>query len=497
MTLALFGMSDPGSPEQLAREAVRLDREDRLAEAIMAYQNLLIRWPDLPDCWYRLAMLQSRAGFFGNAIASYQRALDHGVRQPEEVHLNRGVIFAEHMRRPDEAQRALEAALACNPVFVPALLNLANLHEDLGHRGEAAKIYEQVLSLDPACFEALARQANLHLFTSPDDPLIDRLRGRLADPSVTSKDRASLGFALGRALDSCGAYTDAFDAYAAANRDSRDSAPATPRYDRLLEESFVERLAAAFPAAQAGGKPGGRPCPIFVCGMFRSGSTLVEQLLAGHSRIGAAGELDLLPRMVQSLLTPFPESLTTVSEARLSAIAGRYRESLGAMFPNADFVTDKRPDNFIYIGLIKQLFPDAKIVHTIRDPLDTCLSIFFLHMDQGISYALDLEDIGHRYVMYRRLMAHWKRVFGADIIDVSYEHLVRDSRAVMEKLLASLGLDWDERCLAVPSAGRAIRTASVWQVREPVHSRSVARASHYAVQLEALKRYLDANSSAS
>jgi hypothetical protein len=498
MTLALFGMSDPASPEQLAREAVRLDREDRVAEAIMAYQNLLIRWPKLPDCWYRLAMLQSRAGFFGNAIASYQRALDHGVRQPEEVHLNRGVIFAEHMRRPDEAQRALEAALACNPVFVPALLNLANLHEDLGRRGEAVKIYEQVLSLDPGCFEALARQANLHPFTAADDPLIERLRGKLADPTVTSKDRASLGFALGRALDSCGEYVRAFDAYAAANKDSRDSAaPGTPRYDRSLEESFVERLAAAFPAAQAGVRPGGRPCPIFICGMFRSGSTLVEQLLAGHPRIGAAGEIDLLPRMAEGLLAPFPESLITVPEARLSAIARRYRESLGAMFPNADFVTDKRPDNFIYIGLIKQLFPDAKIVHAVRDPLDTCLSIFFLHLDQRISYALNLEDIGHRYVMYRRLMAHWKRVFGADIIDVSYEHLVRDSRTVMEKLVASLGLDWDERCLAVPSEGRAIRTASVWQVREPVHSRSVARAAHYAVQLEALKRYLDANGSAS
>jgi tetratricopeptide (TPR) repeat protein len=497
MTLALFGMTDRPSPERMAREAIRLDREGRVGEAILAYQSLLARWPALPDCWYSLGMLQRRAGFFPAALASYQQALDRGVKRPEEVHLNRGVIFADHLRRPDEAQRALQAALACNPTFVPALLNLGNLHEDLGHREEAARIYEQILALDPRCFEALARRAYLHRFAGPDDPLIDRLRSALADPTVAPAERASLGFALGRALDSSAAYDAAFDAYAAANRDSRDSAgPGTARYDRVSEERFVDRLTAAFPAARAGVTPGGRPRPIFVCGMFRSGSTLVEQLLAGHPRIRAAGELDLLPQLAQGLLAPFPESLTSVAESRLNAIAQRYESSLRALFPDADFVTDKRPDNFIYIGLIKMLFPDAKIVHTVRDPLDTCLSIFFVHLDQRVSYALDLADTGHRYVMYRRLMAHWKRIYGADILDVSYEGLVRDSRTTMERLLAFLGLEWDERCLAVPSAGRAVRTASVWQVREPLHSQSVGRGSHYARQLEALRRYLDANGAA-
>jgi Tfp pilus assembly protein PilF len=497
MTLALFGMSDRSSPEQMAREAVRLDREGRLAEAIVAYQNLLARWPALPDCWYSLAMLQRRAGFFPAALASYQQALDRGARQPEEVHLNRGVIFADHLHRPDEAQRALEAALACNPTFVPALLNLANLHEDLGRREEAARIYEQILALDPRCLEALSRRANLHRFAALDDPLIDRLRGALADSTVAPAERASLGFALGRALDSCGAYDAAFDAYAAANRDSRNSTiPGTARYDRVREERLVQRLAAAFPAAGAGMPPGGRPRPIFVCGMFRSGSTLLEQLLAGHPRIRAAGELDLLAQCVQGPLAPFPESVATLPSSRLEAIARRYEGSLRLLFPDADFVIDKRPDNYLYIGLIKLLFPDAKIVHTVRDPLDTCLSNFFVHLDQRMSYALDLMDTGHHYVMYRRLMADWKQIYGAGIVDVSYEDLVRDSRAVMERLLSFLGLEWDERCLSVPAEGRAIRTASVWQVREPLHSRSVGRASHYRHQLEALHRYLEANGAA-
>lgn len=485
-------MSDESTPDRLVREALALDRQGRLAEAIAAYQAILARWPALPDCWYSLAYLQRRAGLFAAALASYQRALDLGVKRSQEVHLNRGVIFSDHLRRPDEARRELEAALTIDPAYVPALMNLANLHEDLGRREEAEAAYERILALEPRCFEALARQACLRKVVADDDPLIERLRSALADSTAGPADRASLGFALGRALDACGSYEAAFAAYSGANRDSRESAvPGAARYDRNLEERLVDRLMAAFPATHGNSACGGRPQPIFVCGMFRSGSTLVEQLLAGHPRVGAAGELDFLPQAAQGLLAPFPESLASAPASRLAAIAEHYRSTLRALFPDADLVTDKRPDNFIYIGLIKTLFPDARIVHTTRDPLDTCLSIFFLHLDQRMSYALDLMDIGHHYLMYRRIMAHWKGIYGADILEVGYDDLVREPRPVMEGLLSFLGLEWDERCLTVPSTGRAIRTASAWQVREPLYQRSSGRASHYARQLAELSRYLD------
>jgi hypothetical protein len=224
--------------------------------------------------------------------------------------------------------------------------------------------------------------------------------------------------------------------------------------------------------------------------MFRSGSTLAEQLLAGHPRVTAGGELDFLPRIAHEVLAPLSESIAAMPLSRLPALAARYLDTLGTLFPTAEFVTDKRPDNYLYIGLIKQLFPEAKIVHTVRDPLDTCLSIFFLHLDQRMSYALDLMDIGHHYREYQRLMAHWKALYGADILDVSYDTLVREPKPVTEKLLAFLGLDWDEGCLTVPPAGRAIKTASVWQVREPLYQRSSGRARHYARELDELRDYL-------
>jgi hypothetical protein len=492
-------MADLKTPELMVRAALLLDRQDRVTEAIAAYQGLLARWPALPDCWYRLATLQRQARQFLAALASYQEALDRGVRKPEEVHLNRGVIYADHLLRHDAAEAELLAALTLNPAYVPALLNLANLHEDLGRREQALAVYERLLALDAPPLEALARYANLTTFAGLDDPLIGRLQQSLADSLSSAADRASLGFALGRALDACGAYDAAFDAYAEANRASRESAaPGTARYDAAFAERVIDRLIAAFPAAPGAAAPrsgplpeDAKPRPIFVCGMFRSGSTLLEQMLADHSRVSAGGELDVLPYIAQQMLAPFPESMATVLPSQLQACAARYLEHVAVLFPGAEFVTDKRPDNYLYIGLIKTLFPDAKIVHTVRDPLDTCLSIFFLHLDHRMSYALDLMAIGHHYRQYRRLMAHWQGLYGADILDVNYEALVREPNAVMETLLAFLGLEFEERCSTVPPPGRAIKTASVWQVREPLYRRSSGRARHYAQHLEALRASLE------
>jgi hypothetical protein len=153
-------------------------------------------------------------------------------------------------------------------------------------------------------------------------------------------------------------------------------------------------------------------------------------------------------------------------------------------------VIDKRPDNFLYIGLIKALFPDAKIVHTTRDPLDNCLAVYFLHLDSGVSYATDLMDIGHYYRAYRRLMAHWRTRYGADIIDLDYDRLVREPAAVAQPMFEALGLRWDAKFLEFHNADRPARTASVWQVREPLYQRSSGRSRHYAQQLASLRAYL-------
>jgi tetratricopeptide (TPR) repeat protein len=490
-------MNAAGTREAMVSEAVRLDREGRIPEAISAYERLLESWPGLPDCWYNLALLQRKTGAFSAALKSYQEALERHVVQPEDVHLNRAVIYSDCLREYEAAEREVNKALAIQPDYVPALFNLANLHEDLGRRDRAAAAYERILELAPDDPEVLARYAGLKAFKTADDPLIGRLRAALKRPGITAGDKASVGFALGRALDESETYDAAFEAYRMANRNSRESAgPAFRDYDLKAEEQFIDQVIAAFPASVRLEAPrmlsehSSPPHPIFVCGMFRSGSTLTEQLLAGHSQVTAGGELNFLPNAVRTRLAPFPESIASLSPLVMETLAAEYLGMLGDVFPQALYVTDKRPDNYLYIGLIKTLFPKAKIVHTTRNALDNCLSVYFLHLDQRMSYALDLMDIGHHYLQYRRLMAHWKNLYGPDILDVSYDSLVTEPKPAVGQMLEFLGLEWDERCLTVPPAARAVKTASVWQVREPLYRRSSGRARHYERQLSALSDFL-------
>jgi tetratricopeptide (TPR) repeat protein len=473
--------------------AAALDREGRVPEAIAAYERLLEFWPGQPDCWYNLARLQRQTGQYSQALASYQEALERHVARPEEVHLNRGVIFSDCLNQYDAAERELKKALEINPVYVPALINYANLHEDLGRRELAASMYERLLALEPDSPSALARYSQLKDFTDIDDQLIGRLRAALNYPGISPATQTNVEFSLGRALDACGAYAAAFQVYRQANRHSRESAPpGTGHYDLALEEKYTDRLIDVFAQSlpRAPQPPATQPRPVFICGMFRSGSTLLEQLLGGHPSITPGGELDFIPRAVSIVLAPFPDSFDSIPAEQLSRLAADYRAMLIERFPEAINVTDKRPDNFLYIGLIKALFPQAKIVHTVRDALDNCLSIYFLHLDPAMSYALDLMDIGHHYREYLRLMSHWKRLFGADILDVSYDSLLRDPKPQLEQVLALLGLGWDEGCASV-GPGRAVKTASVWQVREPLYMRSSGRSRHYAKQLEDLRKYIE------
>jgi Tfp pilus assembly protein PilF len=478
--------------QALLQEARRAEREGRLPDAVAAYRRLLALSPQRPDSWFNLALLQRKIGDFDGALASYQEALDRGVTAPEEVHLNRGVIYADLLRRDNAARRELDAALALNPSYVPALLNLANLETDLGRLDAAVSTYERLFAIDPWHSEALARHAQIKSASGPDDPVVARLRAALARPATTLPEKASLAFALGKVLDDCGAYDLAFRAYAAANRYSRACAgPGAFLYDRRAHERLVDEIIGTFaPGRLKEAAPAPAARPIFVCGMFRSGSTLTEQVLAGHSQVAAGGEIDFVPALARTSLAPFPTGFAAVGPGDLARLAARYLAELARLFPGAAHVTDKRPDNYLYVGLIKSLFPEAKIVHTTRHPLDNCLSVFFLHLDHGMGYALDLMDTAHQYREYRRLMAHWKSLYGADILDFDYDALVRDPRPQVERLLAFCGLPWEEGCLEFHRVENAVKTASALQVREPLYRRASGRWRNYARHLGPLREYL-------
>ncbi len=482
--------------QTLLVKAASLERAGRVAEAIEAYQGLLAQVPGLPDSWYNLALLQKKLGGFDAALSSYQEALNRGISQPEEVHLNRAVIFSDCLRQEAAAESALRKALELNPRYLPALLNLANLYEDVGRREDALAQYEALLTIAPNHCEALARYVTLKGVTGLDDPLVKRLKSAITHSGANAMDKASLGFALGKVLDACGAFDQAFSAYVRANQSSRAGAQTGsrgPLYDRQSHERFIDQLIQTFASPSphpAMPRAGSSPCPIFICGMFRSGSTLAEQILAGHPKMRAGGEIDFIPALVRDELAPFPASIAHISAPQLEQIALRYRDRLSSMFPGASHITDKRPDNFLYIGLIKRLFPNAKIIHTKRDALDNCLSIYFLHLGHGMGYALDLMDIGHYYQQYQRLMTHWQQLYGADILTLEYDTLVHEPRPAIETLLDFVGLDWDDNCLHFQHVKNAVKTASVWQVREGLYQRSSGRWRNYAHHLAPLREYL-------
>ena len=483
-------MAASETPEELLARASALRRAGRVVEAIAAYEALLAARPELPDSWYNLAWLQRQARRFESALASYQAALDRGVAGAEEVHLNRAVILADHLGRPEAAAAELEGALAIAPDYVPALLNLGNLHEDRGDRAAARAAYERARKVAPDDMLALARLAGVAELKGRDDPLIGRIEAALKGER-TPEERSDLGFALGRALDSVGDYDAAFAAYEAANEASRQGFGAGfAGYDQAAQERFTDRLIAAFPEAvgREGYKPNGM---VFICGMFRSGSTLAEQILARHSAVTPGGELDLLPALVARELQPYPEAAAAAGPETLVQLRDEYLAAVRAIHPDARLVTDKRPDNFLHIGLIKTLFPAAKIIHTVRDPLDNLLSLYFLHLDPGMAYALDLEDAAHWHGQYRRLMAHWKSLYPEDIFDLDYDALVAAPEAAIRGVLDFLGLEFEAECLAFHEAPGVVKTASVWQVREPLYRRASGRWRNYEKFLGAVREALE------
>lgn len=486
--------------------AARLQQQGRVAEAVAAYREALLRHPRAADAWYNLGYLLRSSGDYEAALDAYARALHHGVSAAEEVHLNRAVIYTDHLRRDQDAERELQAALAIAPQFVPALLNLGNLHEERGSREQALACYDRILASEASAgdahgdlrLEAMARSASLRPPTGIDDAGLQRLReaayGAVEHGQVV---RANLLFALGRAYDALGADDEAFAAFAKANRCLLRQTGRVYRPQRTvaLVDALVQTFGAATQAAEAQSPPM-QAQPLFICGMFRSGSTLIEQVLGAHPAVTAGGELDYLLRLASGPLAPFPASMAQPDPDRDRELAKGYHEHLLKLYPEGAagaFITDKRPDNFLLIGLILRLFPRAKIVHSVRNPLDVGLSIYMQNLNHHVAaYANDLGDIGHYIGQYRRLMQHWKSLYPGHIHDFDYDRFVRNPDPELERLFGFLGLDWSEQCRDFHQLGNTVKTASYWQVRQPLYGSASGRWQRYQQHLRPLREALSA-----
>ena len=483
---------DPERYSARLADASALRNAGRVGEAIAAYREVLSIEPDLPDSWYNLAWLLRRNGEPTAALDAYDEALRRGINGPEEVWLNKGVIEADDRLNPDGAIAAYEQALKLNPAYVPALFNLGNVYEDLGDRDAAVARYRRILKMAPQGTEPLARIANLATPSSKEDAIVREVAAALGRTDLTPAARASLEFALGKMLDQLGAYDDAFAAYARANRLSEAARPrGYPSFDAALHDAAVESLM-GLPQAASADFPLSPIKPVFILGQFRSGSTLLEQILSAHSQIETLGELPLLAMISAKYFSPYPATLAAASQAQMAEARAAYLDGLQQRRPGlAGIVTDKRPDNFYHIGLILRLFPEAKILHTVRDAQDICLSTWFTHLDASQPHASDLTNIARQYLAYERLMRHWKALAPDRILDVSYDALVSDAETEIRRALDFLGLPFEPACLDFHTSATAVKTASVWQVREPLYTRSSGRWRNYEKHLGPLLEVLN------
>jgi tetratricopeptide (TPR) repeat protein len=455
----------------------------RSQEAIAGYRQLLSLRPDLAEGHGNLGSLLLDAGQWEEAVASYGHAL---ATKPDyaEAHHNRGIAL-RLLGRATEAEESCRQALALNPALAAAWAVLGDIRADQGDFGEAEALFRRAVTLDPDLAEGWAGLAQLRKMT-PDDAEWRDAALRLASRNLSPRKEGLLRYALGKFFDDVGEFDQAFAHYRRANelgklqRVPHNRGEVTRSIDRMLTGYDRVRL------AQTRAFGVNSSLPVFVVGMPRSGTSLAEQILASHPAVFGAGELTFWNSIGASGPPFLGEG--TVGAAALHAAAEDYLRLLRTRSAQAQRIIDKMPANFLQLGLIHAALPGARIIHLQRDPIDTCLSIYFQDFSAALSYANDLGDLAHYYAEYLRLMQHWRSVLpGEAMLDVPYESLVEDPEAWSRKMLAFIDLPWDPRCLEFYRTERSVLTASKWQVRQKISSSSIGRWRHYERHVGALR----------
>jgi tetratricopeptide (TPR) repeat protein len=477
-----------------------LQEEGKLDEALTWYGRGLERDPNLARLHTNLASLLAEREQYDQARARYELALrldaDHA-----EAHNGLGWVLHEQGRY-EEAQERYRTALRLEPGLAQANCNLGMLLEELSDFGGAECSFREALRHDPRHAGAWSLLATLLRGRLPEEDLAAGRR-LLGDPDLTDGKRALLHFGLAEVLDARAAYAEAAEHLRQANALKLTGWRQRGQgYDPAAHAAFIDRLIATFTPAffeRVVGFGVDSVRPVFVFGLPRSGTTLTEQILAGHSQVFGAGELHLAREGFELLASgswgkletcPREEAGDFENLARLDAptardAADRHLGQLRALNEPAARVADKMPDNYLYLGVLAALFPCATFIHCRRNLRDVSVSCWMTNF-RNIRWANDHDHIAARFTESRRLMDHWRRVLPVPLLEVDYEETVRDVEGVARRLVAWCGLGWEPACLAFHKGKGPVRTASVTQVRQPIYARSVGRWRHYEAALAAL-----------
>ncbi len=465
----------------------------RHEQAIDWFARALSIQPKDAAAEHRLGTALAALNRHEEAVVHYRKAL---AEQPDfPAALNNLGNSLDALVRPAESLEAFEKLLVLEPGNAWAHLGAGNAHRILGRLADARRFYERAVALAPGIptfHRPLVETARFR----PDDPqlaVMEDLARNIA--SLSPNERIELHFALAKAYDDIGRHGSAFEHLQSGNALKRQ----TVAYDETAQLGVLRHTAEAFTsdliAARRGqGDPSDRP--IFILGMPRSGTTLVEQMLASHPRVFGAGELLHMFDLVSAghAGARFPFDIASLSGEQLRRFGSLYVERLPALASPADRITDKLPANFSIAGLIHLALPNARIIHVRRDPMDTCFSCYANLFSRGLEFTYDLGELGRHYRAYESLMDHWRRVLpGGAMLEVQYEDLVADFEAQARRIVDYCGLAWDARCLAFHETQRAVRTASAAQVRRPLFSHAIGRWRPYEPWLRPLLEALERN----
>ena len=499
-----------------------LEQLGRGPEAEREYREAVRLKPDYAQGHINLGLMQAARGDYPKALVEFDRALEAdpgsyaawysrgealqelsrtkeairaylGAMEAAGSDVNLILTVATALREagaPEEARRCNERALALASDNPSAENSLGNLLAMEGELKGAESHYRRALSLKPdyaGAFHNLADVVRLE----PGDALWPRLMALAEQVNrLAPQDATALHFTLGRVWEAQGDYARAFHHFGAGNQLKRAQINYDEARQKKFFDDFIRVFTPEFMESRFVDNPDARP--VFIVGMPRSGTTLVEQILASHPELQGMGEVHALRNALREELPPdpadygLPDALAHADTAALERAAVRYSAWLDSQAPGARKVTNKLPGNMVFVGLIHLLYPGARIVHCTREPLDTCLSCYTKLFTTGHPFSYELGELGRFHAMYQKLMQGWREALPGVMLELSYETLVMDFEEQVRKLVAFCGLPWDEACLRFHESERSVRTASLAQVRRPIYSGSVGRWKNYEKELAPL-----------
>jgi len=490
---------DPGNVSALRLLGLLAMDAEHYRDAVVLLERAVQLAPDFRAAWIDLGRAQTEIYELDAAVASYRRAI---ALEPGRVSAHIGLANAlARSSRTAEAVAAYEQAAALNPEHAQTYLGLGNVLKTVGRQADAIAAYRRGIALRPAFAELYWSLSNLKTFRF-EPAEITAMEAQLAAPALANEPATHFCFALGKAREDAGRFTEAFELFRRGNALRRSG----EHYDPVYTEEIGERIRAVFThdlLARNAGSGFRNAAPIFIVGLPRSGSTLVEQILASHHLVEATFELPEAGRLTKFIDREhpgrrggYPEAVRELDAEQLEELGRRYDIETRRYRAGAPFFIDKMPNNFPTIGLLHLALPNARFIDARRHPLDTCLSCFKQLFARGQSFTYDLVELGEYYLEYVRMMAHWEAVLPGRVLRVQYEDVVADLETQARRLVAHCGLPWDDACLRFHETERPIRTASSEQVRRPIYTDAVGLWRHYerplAPLIEILQPVLEA-----